>query len=235
MAAGVAMAAEGAEAPSGVGAAAAAEQPLPDPPAPGPPAASPLIEVLRAPLLPGAGPGAEAPLPEPPPAPPAPVALEGAAPRAVAESGAQRAGAARAPATPDDLPAGVERRPGGYRLRIAADAATEEGGAAPLDPAAARAAEAIGRRLAAEGVAREAGRIAVVAQVATAPGTEVSVQRRLALARALAVKRALVAGGVDPTRIDLRPLGRTEEGVDAVDILPPPAPRREAAGGAVTR
>jgi len=35
------------------------------------------------------------------------------------------------------------------------------------------------------------------------------------------VKSALVAGGLAPTRIDLRPLGRLAAGQDAVDILPP--------------
>jgi hypothetical protein len=44
-------------------------------------------------------------------------------------------------------------------------------------------------------------------------------------ARALAVKAALAEGGLPPTRIDLRPQGRTEEAADAVDVLPPEAPR----------
>jgi len=45
----------------------------------------------------------------------------------------------------------------------------------------------------------------------------------------LAVKAALASGGLAPTRIDLRPLGRTPEAVDAADILPPAA--RRTTGG----
>jgi outer membrane protein OmpA-like peptidoglycan-associated protein len=57
---------------------------------------------------------------------------------------------------------------------------------------------------------------------------DASAARRLSLARALAVKQALAEGGLPPTRIDLRPLGRTEEAVDAVDVLPPGAERAAA-------
>jgi len=159
--------------------------------------------------------GPDEALPDPPLAPPPPVRLrEPSQPYTVQPP---------APPAPDPL-ADVETRPGGgYRLRIAVPAG------APLDPASARAVEAIGRRLAGgpEGQAPE-GRVTVLAQVAR-PETEVSVQRRLALSRALAVKAALVQGGVDPTRIDLRPLGRTPEGLDAVDILPPGAQQQAAA------
>jgi len=64
------------------------------------------------------------------------------------------------------------------------------------------------------------GRITVEAQVA-GPADDVSTARRLSLARAQAVKSALIAGGLTPTRIDLRPLGRLSGAQDAVDILPP--------------
>jgi hypothetical protein len=35
------------------------------------------------------------------------------------------------------------------------------------------------------------------------------------------VKEALVAGGLPATRIDIRPLGRTGDAMDAVDVQPP--------------
>jgi hypothetical protein len=38
------------------------------------------------------------------------------------------------------------------------------------------------------------------------------------------VKQALVAGGLPATRIDLRPLGRTEATADVAEVLPPPPP-----------
>jgi hypothetical protein len=69
--------------------------------------------------------------------------------------------------------------------------------------------------------------VVVLAQ-ASGPAADVSSARRVSLARGLAVKEALVAGGLPPTRIDIRPMGRTEEAADAVDVLPPgyaPAPR----------
>ncbi|MBS7789889.1 hypothetical protein KTR66_07780 [Roseococcus sp. SDR] len=56
-------------------------------------------------------------------------------------------------------------------------------------------------------------------------GDDLSTHRRLSLARARAVKAALVAGGLSETRVDIRPLGRTANGRDAVDILSPTAPR----------
>ena len=73
-------------------------------------------------------------------------------------------------------------------------------------------------------LAARAGRVTVEAQ-ASGPEADVSAARRLTLGRALAVKAALADGGLAPTRIDLRPLGRTPEAVDAADILPPPARR----------
>jgi hypothetical protein len=63
------------------------------------------------------------------------------------------------------------------------------------------------------------GRITLWAEVAN--GEDVSEVRRLALRRALAVRDALVLGGLPETRVDLRPLGRTEARRDVVDILPP--------------
>ena len=96
---------------------------------------------------------------------------------------------------------------GGFRLRMTG---TE------LTTAQTTAVQALGRDLA----ALPQGRITVEAQVA-GPVEDVSAARRLSLARAQAVKSALVAGGLTPTRIDLRPLGRLSAPQDAVDILPP--------------
>lgn len=88
-----------------------------------------------------------------------------------------------------------------------------------LSETAARRVEDLGRRLA---DAATAGRVTVEAQ-ASGPEADVSAARRLSLGRALAVKAALASGGLAPTRIDLRPLGRTAEALDAADILPPAA------------
>jgi outer membrane protein OmpA-like peptidoglycan-associated protein len=76
--------------------------------------------------------------------------------------------------------------------------------------------QALGRELA----ALSQGRVTVEAQVAGS-ADDVSAARRASLVRAQAVKAALVAGGLAPTRIDLRPLGRLPNAQDAVDILPP--------------
>jgi outer membrane protein OmpA-like peptidoglycan-associated protein len=154
-------------------------------------------------------PPAEALPPEPPPAPPAP-------PRLAPE------GAALAPSSPaaaPSYPPGMAALPdGGVRIALA--------GAAP-DPAQLRALEALGRALA----ALPAGRITVEAQV-SGPANDVSMARRASLARAQAVKAALVAGGLPATRIDLRPLGRLAAGADRVDVLPPgvASPNAEARG-----
>jgi outer membrane protein OmpA-like peptidoglycan-associated protein len=141
---------------------------------------------------------AEALPPEPPSAPPAP-------PRLAPE------GAAMAPSSPaagPPLPPGMAALPeGGVRIAL---------GAAPLDPAQARALEGLGRAMA----AIPAGRITIEAQV-SGPANDVSMARRASLARAQAVKAALVAGGLPATRIDLRPLGRLPGAADRVDVLPP--------------
>lgn len=147
---------------------------------------------------------------EPAPAPPAPPAL-----------GLRGAPMVPPPAPPHpDLPAGMTVRPDGVvRLALAGEA---------IEPGLSEALRAIGRRLG----ALPFGRVAVEAQV-SGPADDVSLARRASLARAQAVKAALVAGGLDATRIDLRPLGRLAAGVDAVDILPPgvASPNTEARSG----
>ena len=101
---------------------------------------------------------------------------------------------------------------GRWRIRFAT-------GREELSETAAGRVEELGRRLAGgAGI----GRVTVEAQ-SSGPEADVSAARRLSLGRALAVKAALATGGLPPTRIDLRPLGRTPEAADVVDILPPPA------------
>ncbi|PZW50315.1 hypothetical protein C8P66_1023 [Humitalea rosea] len=68
--------------------------------------------------------------------------------------------------------------------------------------------------------AQTRGRVTVLAEVSS-PSDDESMARRASLAAALSVKRALETGGLDGTRIDLRPLGRTPAARDAVDVLPP--------------
>lgn len=132
--------------------------------------------------------------PDPAPAPPPPVQLTPLRPQAPQ----LQAGALQ----------GLQSLPqGGFRLRMMG---------AELTAAQTSAVQALGRELA----ALPQGRITVEAQVA-GPAEDVSAARRASLARAQAVKAALVAGGLAPTRIDLRPLGRLAAGLDAVDILPP--------------
>lgn len=132
--------------------------------------------------------------PDPAPAPPPPVQLTPLRPQT--------------PQSPAGPLQGLQALPqGGFRLRMTG---TE------LTPAQVTAVQALARTLA----ALPQGRITVEAQVA-GPAEDVSIARRLSLARAQAVKSALIAGGLTPTRIDLRPLGRLSGAQDAVDILPP--------------
>lgn len=171
-------------------------------------AASPAV--AQAVAQPAAEPAERAePVPaEPSPAPPAPADLAahpGTAPPLPAPREARTIA----------LPPGMEALPqGAWRLRFTPGTETP--------PRAADAALAeLGRRLA---VVPD-GRVLLLAQ-ASGPA-DVSSARRVSLARGLAVKEALVAGGLPPTRIDIRPLGRTEEAADVVDVQPPshrPAP-----------
>jgi hypothetical protein len=71
------------------------------------------------------------------------------------------------------------------------------------------------------------GRVTLLAQVA-GPEEDVSVARRDSLAHGQAIRRILEQGGLDGTRIDIRPLGRTVEARNAVDLLPPSARRAPA-------
>ncbi|MBI0435199.1 hypothetical protein [Roseomonas sp. KE0001] len=84
------------------------------------------------------------------------------------------------------------------------------------DAAAAAALAEIGRWLA----TATAGRVTLLAQVA-GPVQDVSVARRDSLAHGLAIRAALERGGLDGTRIDTRPLGRTSEARDAILLIPP--------------
>ena len=142
---------------------------------------------------------------DPAPAPPAPANL-------AARPGPAPPQPAPPAARPFALPPGVEALPdGAWRLRF------PEGRDAP-PPAADAALAELGRRLA----AGPEGRVVLLAQ-ASGPA-DVSTARRSSLARGLAVKEALVAGGLPATRIDVRPLGRTAEAADAVDVQPPGTP-----------
>jgi hypothetical protein len=62
------------------------------------------------------------------------------------------------------------------------------------------------------------GRVFVDVEVA-GPAGDASAARRASLARALEVREGLAEGGLDPRRVDLRPLGRTAAGVDRVSVL----------------
>jgi outer membrane protein OmpA-like peptidoglycan-associated protein len=117
-----------------------------------------------------------------------------------------------APAPPIALPAGMSPLPqGAWRLAFRAGQAELPAGVAPT-------LAEIGRRLADRPAGT--GRITVEAQ-ASGPANDASAARRLSLARATAVRAALVAGGLEETRVDLRPLGRTPQALDCADILPP--------------
>ena len=136
--------------------------------------------------------------------PPAPAAL---APRPAAA--APRPAAPAAP--PAFVPPGLAGLPGGlWRLPFGRDA---EAPAAEALPGLALLAGRLG--------ATPHGRVMLLAQ-ASGPATDPSTARRLALQRGLAVKAALVAGGLAADRVDIRALGRLPEGADAVDIQPPP-------------
>ena len=132
--------------------------------------------------------------PDPAPAPPPPVQLTPLRPQAPQPMAGPLQGLQTLPQ-------------GGFRLRMTG---TE------LTPTQTAAVQALARNLA----MLPQGRITVEAQVA-GPADDVSTARRLSLVRAQAVKSALIAGGLTPTRIDLRPLGRLSAAQDAVDILPP--------------
>jgi hypothetical protein len=121
-----------------------------------------------------------------------------------------------APPPPLALPAGMAPLPGGaWRLSFRAGESRLPAGVAPT-------LAEIGRRLAASPAGH--GRVTVEAH-ASGPVNDASAARRIALARAQAVRAALVEGGLDETRVDLRALGRTPAALDAADILPPGAMR----------
>lgn len=149
-------------------------------------------------------------LPEPAPAPPAPPALAPTGAPMAPQTGPEQSG----------LPPGMTTLPDGVvRIALRADR---------IDAALADALRLLGARFA----ALPFGRITIEAQVA-GPVNEASIARRISLARAQAVKAALVAGGLDATRIDLRPLGRLAGAAELVDILPPGvvSPNTEARSG----
>ncbi len=125
-----------------------------------------------------------------------------------------------APTPPIPLPAGMSPLPrGGWRVRFRV-------GQSEIAEATKQTLGEIGRRLAQLPEGR--GRITVEGQ-ASGPANDASAARRLALARAGAVRAALVEGGLAETRVDLRPLGRTPAGLDCADVLPPEAREGEAA------
>ncbi|MBY0338893.1 MAG: hypothetical protein K2X11_19920, partial [Acetobacteraceae bacterium] len=101
---------------------------------------------------------------------------------------------------------------GGWRLDFAANRLA-------IEQQSGQTLRAIGQRLA----ETTTGRILLLAQ-ASGP-QDASTARRLSLDRAIAVKEALQAGGLPGTRVDIRALGQLPAGLDAVDILPPGAPR----------
>lgn len=155
-----------------------------------------------------------------------------AEPSAAVEADGAPSPPAEAPPAPAALPHDA-RPPAGPAVGASLEALTEgrwrirfTAGREELSEAAVGRVEELGRRLA---EASSIGRVTVEAQ-SSGPEADVSAARRLSLGRALSVKAALATGGLPPTRIDLRPLGRTPEAVDAADILPPAA--RPAATGA---
>jgi hypothetical protein len=173
------------------------------------------LAALLLPAFPGAAPGQTLPAPatEERPAPPDPALAPPAPARLQPDAPPWTADPLPRPRPSSPLPGLEPRADGGWRLRLPA-------GGDPALPAAAQASLGeLGRRLAAQ----PQGRITVIAQV-SGPATDVSAARRLSLARGIAVKEAMTAGGLAETRIDIRPAGRTAEAVDAVDVLPPGVP-----------
>ena len=75
------------------------------------------------------------------------------------------------------------------------------------------------------------GRVFVDVEV-SGPAEDASAARRASLDRARTVRDGLVEGGLDPRRVDLRPLGRTASGLDRVAVLPGGAGRGAAQPGA---
>jgi len=120
-----------------------------------------------------------------------------------------------APAMPQpgfNLPRGMEAMPGGgWRL-------TGSLARGMVDGAPHATLTEIARWLAGQ----TTGRVTLVAQVAS-PENDISLARRDSLAHALAIRHVLEQAGLDGTRIDIRPLGRTAEARDAIELLPPPA------------
>ncbi len=123
------------------------------------------------------------------------------------------------PLPPVILAAGMETLPGGgWRLR--GDAAARDRLDAPTNVAMAEIASHLAEST--------TGRVTVITEV-NGPANDLSAARRSSLAAARAVKRALEAGGLDATRIDLRPLGRTATPRGVVDVLPPGVQREGTA------
>lgn len=117
------------------------------------------------------------------------------------------------PMPPLNLPQGVIALPGGaWRVTFPAERGT-------LEAEQRAALERLGAALAASSVGR------VLLNSEASGGEDLSTYRRLTLARARSVKAALVAGGLAETRVDIRALGRTANGRDAVEILSPTTPR----------
>lgn len=122
-----------------------------------------------------------------------------------------------APPPPLALPGGMSPlRDGAYRVAFLVGQST-------LQPGMAATLAEIGRRLAAASTAGS-GRITIEGH-ASGPAADAALARRTSLARAIAVRDALVAGGLDETRVDVRALGRTSAALDAADVLPPGALR----------
>jgi outer membrane protein OmpA-like peptidoglycan-associated protein len=111
------------------------------------------------------------------------------------------------------LAPGITELPqGAWRITFAPDRDS-------LEPAQQAAVERLGAALNTSSLGR------ILLNSEASGGVDLSTHRRLTLARARAVKAALVAGGLAETRVDIRALGRTENGRDVVDVLSPTTPR----------